>query len=224
MVDLWGPDGFSIGGGTALAARWSHRTSTDIDITLDAGVFSRTKDKLYAALEEAPAQDLASGQGWLTGAFPEGEFSVATTAPLLVPAPESSREPDWGIRIESTAEILARKLRLRMYGNGEFVSRDFYDICTAAEKDPQALARALEILTEEERKDIAAEVAGMGSRANRLGRPLTDVHRPEWLPDLARRTAQLIRSAPSQEPAPEEKRRRDDPFALPDPFKTPSPW
>lgn len=224
MVELWGPDGFAIGGGTALAARWSHRTSTDIDITLDAGAFSCTKDRLLAALKEAEVRHLASGHGWLTGGFPEGEFSVATTPPLLMPALVGSSETDWGILLESTAEILARKLRLRMYRNGDFVTRDFYDICTAAEQDPRALDRALETLTEKERKEIASEVAGMGSRANRLGRPLKDIHRPDWLPDLAWRTAQLIRSGPSQEPTPEDKRRRDDPFAIPDPFKPPSAW
>ena len=222
MIELWGVDGFTIGGGTALAARWRHRRSTDIDITVDAGLFSRTKDRLHAALEEAAAQHLASDHGWLTGAFPEGEFSVATTPPLLIPAPAGSRESDWGIRMESTSEILTRKLRLRMYSNGEFVSRDFYDICTAAEQDPGSLTRALDYLTAVQRKEIASEVAGLGSRANCLGRALTDVHRPAWLTELARHTAQLIRSGP--DPTPENKDDPDDPFAIPNPFETPAPW
>lgn len=108
--------------------------------------FSCTRDRLYAALEEAAAQHLDVSYGWLTGTFPEGEFCVATTPPNLIPAPAGSCEPDWDIPIESTAEIPAWKLRLRMCSDDEFVTCDFcdvYDICTATEMDSGALTRTI---------------------------------------------------------------------------------
>ena len=114
-----------------------------------------------------------------------------------------------------------------MFGNGEFVSRDFYDICTAAEQEPRALARAKEVLTPSEKREIADEIFNLGTRAPNLGRPLVDVHRPEWLPSLARRTADLLLIAPKPvpEPAPRPvEEDPDDPFALPDPFSDPEPW
>lgn len=226
MLALWGPDGFAIGGGTALAARWNHRPGTGIDITLDACDFSRTRDRLYIALEKAAAQNLDDSYTWLAGAFPEGEFCVADTSLILVPAHGRSREPDWGILVESTAEILARKLRLRMWSNDDFVTRDFYhvyDICTAAEMDPGALTRALETLPAEQRRETADKIHVLGTRAEHLGRTLMGVHRPEWLPDLAWRAAKLIHDGPERKPAP-EKKGSDDPFALPSPFKPPSSW
>ena len=96
------------------------------------------------------------------------------------------------IALETTAEILARKLRLRIYGSGTFVSRDFYGICTAGERDREALDLALSVMSVEERGEISSEIASMGAKAVHLGRPLTDVHRPSWPKDLAERTAKLI--------------------------------
>ena len=86
LIDLCGADGFAIGGGTALAARWGHRTSTDIDIILDAEVFSRARDGLHEALNRTRILRLESGLGWMSGFFPEGDFGIATTPPLLSPA------------------------------------------------------------------------------------------------------------------------------------------
>jgi len=89
-----------------------------------------------------------------------------------------------------------------MYGNGEFVPRDLYDLCTAAEKDPRSLRLALGILTGSEREEIAGEIKSFGFRASGLGRELVAVHRPEWLSGIGRRTADLILSPPEVRPDP----------------------
>ena len=106
--------------------------------------------------------------------------------------------------MEESAEVLAKKLRLRMYGHGEFVSRDFYDICTAAEEAPLQLRRALSALSPRQRDELGEEIKRFGGRAHRLGRPLLKVHRPEWLNDLAVRCAELVLNGPTPEPAPED--------------------
>ena len=106
--------------------------------------------------------------------------------------------------MEEAAEVLAKKLHFRMYGHGEFVSRDFYDICTAAEKAPSQLQRALSALSPRQRDELEEEIRGFGGHAHMLGRPMLKVHRPEWLNGLEVRTADLVLNGPAQEPAPED--------------------
>lgn len=195
LLQVLDREDIAIGGGTALAARWRHRRSTDIDLTVSPPAFERASGRMVDLLRAAAVTDVLHGRGWLSGICVDGEFSISTTPPLLrSPAEPAHQEGRFGILLEPTAEILGRKLRLRMYNNGDFVSRDFYDICTAHERDPSALDQALSTLTEDMRCEIAREIASLGQHASRMGRPLTDVHRPEWLDDLADRTGRLVMS------------------------------
>lgn len=156
-------------------------------------------------LTSVSVTNIRHGRGWLNGMCADGEFSMSTTTPLLLALTElADRETCFGLGLEPTAEILARKLKLRMYGNGEFVSRDSYDICTAGERDRDELDLALSVMSVEERAEVADEIASLGPQAARLGRPLTGVHRPSWLSDLGEQSAQLI--AP---PRPGTGHRRD---------------
>ena len=198
LLQTWDRDDVRIGGGTALAARWHHRRSTDIDLWVAPDLFRRAGEDFKNLAIEAGAANVRSGRGWLNGLFPEGEFSISTTEPVLEPGTGEERESRFGLPLESVPEILARKLALRMYGNGEFVSRDFYDICTASERDGAALERALTALSSDERSEVAREISGYGPSANSRGRPLTEVHRPEWLPDLAGRTARIVEYGPER--------------------------
>ena len=198
LLQTWDRDDVRIGGGPALAARWHHRRSTDIDLWVAPDLFRRAGEDFRNLAIEAGAANVRSGRGWLNGLFPEGEFSISTTEPLLDPGIGAEREARFGLPLESVPEILARKLALRMYGNGEFVSRDFYDICTASERDGAALERALTALSSAERSEIAREISVYGPSANRRGQPLTEVHRPEWLPDLAGRTARIVECGPER--------------------------
>ena len=161
LLQVLNHEDIAIGGGTVLAARWQHRQSTDICLTVPPPAFERESGRMAELLKAAAVTDVLHGRGWLTGICANGEFSISTTPPLLrSPAKPADHEGRFGILLEPTAEILGRKLRLRMYNNGEFVSRDFYDICTAHERDPSALDQALSSLTE----DMGHEIA----RGNRL--------------------------------------------------------
>lgn len=192
LLRTWDRDDVRIGGGTAVAARWRHRRSTDIGLWVAPDLFRRAGEDFRTLAIEAGTANVRSARGWLNGIFPEGEFSISTSEPLLETGSEAEREARFGLPLESVAEILARKLALRMYGNGEFVSRDFYDLCTASERDGASLEQALTALSSDERSEIAREISGYGPSANSRGRPLTAVHRPEWLPDLAGLTARIV--------------------------------
>lgn len=201
LLKLWNRDDVRIGGGTALAARWRHRRSTDIDLCVAPDLFRRSGEDVRTLAIEAGAGSVRSAMGWLNGVFPEGEFSISTTEPLLDAGTGTERETRFGLPLEPVAEILARKLFLRMYGNGDFVSRDFYDLCTAAERDGASLERALSKLSSDQRDDLAREISSYGRSADKLGRPLTEVHRPEWLPRIASLTARIVENGAGRMPA-----------------------
>ena len=111
------------------------------------------------------------------------------------------REARFGLPLEPVAEILARKPVLRLHENGEFFSRDFYDLCTAAERNGAFRERALSALHSGNRGEIAREISGVGRSADRRGQALAAVHRPEWLPELARIAAGIVESGARRKPA-----------------------
>ena len=189
---IWNRDDVRIGGGTALAARWRHRRSTDVVLCVAPDLLHRAGEDARTLAVEAGARSVRFGRGWLNGVFPEGEFRISATEPLLDAGTGAEREARFGLTLEPVAEILARKLVLRLHEHGEFLSRDFYDLCTAAERDGASLDLALSALSSDERDEIAREISGCGPSADRRGRPLAAVHRPEWLPELARLTARIV--------------------------------
>ena len=189
---IWNSDDVRIGGGTALAARWRHRRSTDIALCVAPDLLRRAGEDVRTLAVDAGARSVRFARGWLNGVFPEGEFSISAAEPLLDTGTGVEREARFGLPLESVAETLARKLVLRMHECGELLSRDFYDLCTAAERDGASLERALSTLSSDERDEVAREISGCGPSADRRGRPLTELHRPEWLPDLARLTARIV--------------------------------
>lgn len=107
-----------------------------------------------------------------------------------------------GMRLEFPDEILAKKLRLRIYGNGEFVVRDCYDLVTAAEEYPDVFEQALAVLTARQRIEITHELRSRQTIDMLGGRTLDTPHNPEWIPDLPLRTADVVEHGPPARPEP----------------------
>ncbi len=201
LPGIWDGDDVRIGGGTALAARWRHRRSTDIELCVAPDLLRRAGEDARTLAVDAGARSVRFGRGWLNGVFPEGEFSISATEPLLDTGTGVEREARFGLPLESVAEVLARKLVLRLHEHGEYLSGDLYDLCTAAERDGASLEVALSALSSEERGEIAREISGLGRSANMRGQALTAVHRPEWLPELVRLTARIVENGAQRMPA-----------------------
>ena len=176
----------------ALAVRWRHRRSTDIALCLAPDLLRRAGEDARTLAVEAGARSVRFGQGWLNGVFPEGAFRISATEPLLDAETGVEREARFGLPLESVAEILARKLVLRLHEHGEYLSGDLYDLCTAAERDGASLGRALSALSLDGRREIAREISSLGRSADGRGQALAAVHRPEWLPELARIAARIV--------------------------------
>lgn len=144
-----GTTAYRIGGGTILAARWRHRQSYDVDITVPEGA------ELWKLQAEAghgsdferrmrtnggePAYD--PGLKMWVVQFDQGEAKLDLWArdPLL-----GAGEKPWTIAgqeetVLSTAQILRGKLERAELN----VARDVVDVIKAAEKEPAALEAAV---------------------------------------------------------------------------------
>ena len=133
-----------LGGGTALAARWQHRDSFDIDLFTSLTTFTQTIYRQRARFE-ARLDELGSGRIAMLG--PNGctfylhnaKVEVVGLAPLTHP----SRSPDCtaspSIALETNLEILAKKLHRRMIVHGRIIPRDLYDLAYARRFEPTLL-------------------------------------------------------------------------------------
>ena len=151
---LGGQTHMQLGGGTALAARWAHRHSTDVDLFTPAPRFQRLYDRRDSFQRDAqrrlaPAA-ISTEEGMVTILLRQrdrlGEITLTNT-PSLTPVPHSvDTVRGTTVALETNAEILAKKLRYRMVLREQFVPRDLYDIAVAHQRDPAELRRAFEVI------------------------------------------------------------------------------
>ena len=74
LPGIWDGDDVRIGGGTALAARWRHRRSTDIELCVAPDLLRRAGEDARTLAVDAGARSVRFGRGWLNGVFPEASM------------------------------------------------------------------------------------------------------------------------------------------------------
>jgi predicted nucleotidyltransferase component of viral defense system len=75
--------------------------------------------------------------------FPEGEIDIVAAGALTHPSTEMETVLGRQVQVETSAEILAKKIYHRAR---EFTARDLFDFALIAEKEPASLARISNIL------------------------------------------------------------------------------
>ena len=189
-------DTLRLGGGTAVAALWHHRTSTDIDLACGETTFEVLRAEgspLLAALlrlrSEGRIPRPTFGAGMIGWEYPgTGEVSIVrrfgTGEELL------SGETDdlTGVPLVAPSRILHAKLAGRVAGSGKLLARDGYDLACAYHYDPDAIAWATEQLDEGQRNTVERMMGCVLASSRRIieGRPLMDyrhrqVARDPWL-------------------------------------------
>ena len=162
------PNDCALGGGTALAARWHHRLSVDIDLFTSHANYRRIKPALDRRAQEwkadATFSEVRIHPSVVHCHLSDGlEFSIAGSDDVTPRPLSNEREAATGVRLQSTAEIIARKIRARMINRESYVVRDAYDVVCCLEFDPQSLDEALGALTQGERAALKYD-----SGSNRL--------------------------------------------------------
>lgn len=198
-VYLGGERHIHLGGGTALAARWQHRHSTDVDLFVDPAAY-----KMLFENEERFRLDLKRHLHGVLNVSIEpgfarildssgGEVSVSTSPTLTENPVSADLVRGTLVPLETTGEILAKKLRYRMIGNGLLVPRDLYDIGTANELDFDGLQSALRTLRKQDLDDIATELRYLRPNWMRLHRqPLIDPTNQELAVNAVKNVRSLV--------------------------------
>ncbi len=194
----WSDDTYWMGGGSVLAARWHHRSSTDVDLFYDEGRYDRTEiARVIASLRaSAGRRDIA-----LIQIRPHGALWERDGVPVsLFPAPRPAVGTGLDVvsiangrlvATESSADILTKKVRARMLHNPQYLTRDLYDFVAAHVDEPAAAREAFGRLTHEERAMLSYD-ANHRDMPAQVGRAIADpayprlVGAPETLIRFAR--------------------------------------
>lgn len=136
-----------LGGGTALASRWQHRESLDIDLFTSTTMFTeaifRKRIRFEARLGELPLSRVATlGPDGCTLFLNNARVDIVAFSPLTYPnrSPDCTGHPR--ISLETSLEILAKKLHRRMILHGQIVPRDLYDLAYSKRFEPELLDAA----------------------------------------------------------------------------------
>ena len=135
---------WTFGGGTVLMLRHYHRLSKDIDIFVpDPQALGYLNPRLGGIAESLTGRYEESASH-LKLLFLDGEIDFVASPNLTSPAFDNHVVEGRGVRLETSAEIIAKK----MWHRGQHAkARDLFDLAMVIEREPVALAAAGPFLT-----------------------------------------------------------------------------
>ena len=158
-LERLGPEAgrWKIGGGTVLAARWNHRESTDLDLTVNAGaaipaLFAGPTDNFEAEIRRRGGYAITFDRDRCTIGFSTGKLDLCALDPTPCEGHADALVDGEPAVVLNNAQILCGKLRR---ANRSPV-RDVFDIVVAERLDPHALAIAANTRTARDIEAIAA--------------------------------------------------------------------
>lgn len=180
LIGLWvGIEHYRMGGGTVLAIRWNHRLSTDIDFFMDPGatlgLYGRaTWDDLLRRLESLQTEGVVKELLTTTTGFslrgPAAPLSLFEARRLTAHAVSDERESASGVALESSLEIMLKKVRARMLRSPRYLARDMYDLVACFMDDRQTYDDLYHALTRRERQSLLYDIERGDTRAQDLDR------------------------------------------------------
>jgi hypothetical protein len=170
-------DDWSFGGGTVLMRRFRHRVSKDVDIFVPdpqhlGYVSPRLNDKA-----EALTQNFLETEMSVKLYFPEGEIDFIASDAVTKNPYGVERILGRDVRVDSTAEIIGKKVR---YRGRMFTGRDLFDLALVAVRDPGAIDAIRPILREQ--RSVIRDRIATGGKALRTAFDALDTldYRPSY--------------------------------------------
>ena len=181
-----------LGGGTTLAARWQHRRSTDIDITVPVGTGlgrydPRRDNRLVERMAALGATHVDVRFRSFAFTFPNGKLDLVEMDPQLRVG-HAWAEVDGGpMEVYDNAQILCGKLT----GRGNVLpERDIFDIAVAAKLDAAALSTAVNHLDVDYRREIVHRIRAQADQYQSAAQTVLDLVDLQW--------GTLLTDAPAQ--------------------------
>jgi predicted nucleotidyltransferase component of viral defense system len=135
---------WTFGGGTVLMLRYQHRLSKDIDVFVPDPQYLGYVSPRLSDVAESVSQDYVEGPGYIKLLRAEGEIDFVASPNLTEPAFEMWSLLGRTVRVETAAEIVAKKLWHR---GDRATARDLFDLSLVIEREPHALRQAARFLT-----------------------------------------------------------------------------
>ena len=135
---------WTFGGGTVQMLRYGHRLSKDIDIFVPDPQYLGYVSPRLSDVAESVSQDYVEGPGYIKLLRAEGEIDFVASPNLTEPAFETWNLLGRTVRVETAAEIVAKKLWHR---GDRATARDLFDLSLVIEREPHALRQAARFLT-----------------------------------------------------------------------------
>ncbi|MBE7427573.1 MAG: nucleotidyl transferase AbiEii/AbiGii toxin family protein [Burkholderiaceae bacterium] len=183
---------WTLGGGTVLMFRYRHRRSKDIDIFVPDPQYLGHVTPRLSEVAESLATDYVEGAGHVKLLRPEGEIDFVASPNLTDSPYETWRVLKRPVRVETAAEIIAKKL----WHRGDTPSaRDLFDLSLVIEREPAALRGAHGFLT----RHRNAFLHQLDSRAGVLRAQFEAIDALDYRPtfdEAAERAALFLRSLP----------------------------
>jgi len=130
---------WTFGGGTVLMLRLRHRFSRDIDLFVPDPQYLGYINPRLSDVAEQVSQDYEENAEFVKFFLPEGEIDIVVGASLTAKPYDLASYVGRNIRVETCAEIIAKK----MWHRGHHAkARDLYDLCAVADLEPRAVATA----------------------------------------------------------------------------------
>ena len=179
LLSSWiAPPDYRLGGGTALAALWEHRYSTDIDLAANAHVFEdrieRNFEEIHRELQaergRGKIKKLRITRNMLAWTLPSGPVSLLRSQLSLARfSPITHKEKNTNVPLAPVSAILYGKIHGRILSAGRLVQRDAYDLAVACLVDKGAVEETLDLIPAENKESILMRI-----RDARQGRATND--------------------------------------------------
>ncbi|MBV6321814.1 nucleotidyl transferase AbiEii/AbiGii toxin family protein [Duganella sp. HSC-15S17] len=135
---------WTMGGGTVLMLRYSHRYSKDIDIFVPDPQSLGFVTPRLSDVAESITTDYVEDASYVKLFLPEGEIDFVAAPNLTTPGFEMQTILGHEVRVESSIEIIAKK----MWHRGDRITgRDIFDFVLIVEREPEVLMSAHEFMT-----------------------------------------------------------------------------
>ncbi|CAG9246358.1 conserved hypothetical protein [Paraburkholderia unamae] len=130
---------WTFGGGTVLMLRYGHRMSRDIDIFVPNPQYLGYVNPRISEAASDITNDYEEHAGFVKLLLPEGEIDFVVSQNLTEPGYDEWLLMGETVRVETAAEIVAKK----MWHRGDRpAARDLFDLSLVIEKDPDGLIAA----------------------------------------------------------------------------------